>query len=547
MLDSEGFDKWAELFDEGAIQCDEAGEYPFAGYRKLFEEITRRILESGAEDVLDLGFGTGTLLKRLYDQGVRVYGQDYSAKMISIAQEKMPEAVLCQGDLREGLAEALRGRRYDAIISTYTLHHIPDEEKSAFLRSLLPLLRRRGCIYIGDVAFETREELLRCREACQEEWDDEEEYFVHEEIREPFPAMRFEKVSFCSGLLTLESPVLTTERLVIRRWEEEDAEALFPLAADPAVGPIAGWPPHQSVEESRNVIRSILSGPETYAVCLREDGRVIGSVGLHLQGHTDLTDRADECELGYWIGKPFWGHGYMTECAREILLRAFEDLGMRAVWCGYFDGNDRSRRVQEKCGFRYQWTSDDVDVPQMNEKRRGHVNRITHSEWLRDRAEEKSRAVAAEAEEDRFQIRRMTIGDYDRVYALWLSTKGMGLNTQDDSREGIERYLRRNPSTCFVAERDGEILGVILTGHDGRRGLIHHLAVREDERRQGIATKLLERATTALKEEGIRKVFLVAFKKNEEGNAFWKSKGFTLREDLNYWDEALAEMIRIDT
>ena len=411
MLDSEGFDKWAELYDQGAVRCDEAGEYPFAGYRKILSEISKRILESGAEDVLDLGFGTGTLLKSLYDRGVRVYGQDYSGKMISIAREKMPEATLCQGDLREGLAAELRSRRYDAIVSTYALHHIPDEEKTAFLASLLPCLKRGGCIYIGDVAFETREDLERCREANGEEWDDEEVYFVCDEIRASFPAMRFEAMSDCGGLLTLENPVLMTERLVLRRWEEEDAEALFPLAADPDVGPNAGWPPHKDVEESRKIVRMFMKCPEHYAVCLREDGRLIGAAALHFGKQTDLTDRTDECELGYWIGKPFWGRGFMTEAAKELLRRAFTDCGVRAVWCGYYEGNERSRRVQEKCGFIYQWTSEDVDVPQMHEKRRGHVSRITKMEWFSERASDRKK----EPKRNRMEYRHL---DYEKLRTL---------------------------------------------------------------------------------------------------------------------------------
>ncbi|MBP5294740.1 MAG: GNAT family N-acetyltransferase [Lachnospiraceae bacterium] len=141
----------------------------------------------------------------------------------------------------------------------------------------------------------------------------------------------------------------------------------------------------------------------------------------------------------------------------------------------------------------------------------------------------------------------MTIDDYDKVYALWLSTKGMGMNDQDDSREGIRQYLLRNPSTSFVAEKGAEIAGTILSGHDGRRGTIYHLAVREDLRRRGIASRLLEEALTALRAEGIRKVFLVAFRNNQEGNAFWESQGFPLREDLSYRDKVLMEMLRIDT
>ena len=175
---------------------------------------------------------------------------------------------------------------------------------------------------------------------------------------------------------------MTTERLILRPWRESDAEDLYRYAKDPAVGPIAGWPPHKSAEESRNIIHTVLSGKEAYALCLKSDGRAIGAIELKEKGHTDLTDRDDECELGYWIGKPFWGQGLMPEAAREMLRHAFENLGMRKVWCAYYDGNTRSRRVQEKCGFRYQWTTKNVPVPLMGETRTGHVNAITKEEWI---------------------------------------------------------------------------------------------------------------------------------------------------------------------
>ena len=174
---------------------------------------------------------------------------------------------------------------------------------------------------------------------------------------------------------------LETERLLLRRWEERDAEDLFLYAKDPEVGPIAGWPPHKNVEESREVIRNVLSGKEAYAVCWKEDGKPIGAIELKLKGHTDLTDREDACELGYWVGRPFWGQGIIPEAAAELLRHAFEDLGMREVWCGYYEGNARSKRVQEKCGFIFQWRSEDVDVPLMHEKRTGYVSRVTRGEW----------------------------------------------------------------------------------------------------------------------------------------------------------------------
>lgn len=144
-------------------------------------------------------------------------------------------------------------------------------------------------------------------------------------------------------------------------------------------------------------------------------------------------------------------------------------------------------------------------------------------------------------------VRLMTAGDYDAVRALWLSTAGMGLNDVDDSREGIEKFLRRNENTCFVAEENGEIHGVILAGNDGRRGYIYHTAVRESARKRGIGTALTDAAMDALSAEGITKVALVCFAKNEVGNDFWERRGFTARDDLTYRNKAIAELTRIDT
>ena len=175
---------------------------------------------------------------------------------------------------------------------------------------------------------------------------------------------------------------LETKRLILRPWLESDAEALYACAKDPDVGPSAGWPPHQSVEESRFVIRNVFNRQEAYAICLKQDGKPIGAIELKLNGHTDMTERDDECELGYWLGKSYWGRGIMPEAAREMLRHAFEDLGMTKVWCGYYEGNSKSKRVQEKIGFRFQWKTENIDVPLMHEKRNGYVSALTREEWL---------------------------------------------------------------------------------------------------------------------------------------------------------------------
>jgi len=144
------------------------------------------------------------------------------------------------------------------------------------------------------------------------------------------------------------------------------------------------------------------------------------------------------------------------------------------------------------------------------------------------------------------KIRTMTISDYDQVYSLWRSTPGMGLNDIDDSIEGINKYLARNPNTCFVAEREGKIVGVILAGHDGRRGFIYHTAVAREQQHQGIGSLLVNVAMEALKREGISKVALVVFERNEKGNTFWEKQGFTVRSDLVYRNKVITKLKRIE-
>lgn len=144
-------------------------------------------------------------------------------------------------------------------------------------------------------------------------------------------------------------------------------------------------------------------------------------------------------------------------------------------------------------------------------------------------------------------FRLMQISDYDSIYNLWINTPGMGLNSVDDSKEGIEKFLKRNPSTCFIAEENEKIVGVIMAGNDGRRGYIYHIAVLPEFRGKHIAKTLVENAMAALEKEGITKVALVVFEKNKNGNGFWEKIGFTVRNDLIYKNRTIAQMERIDT
>ena len=255
-----------------------------------------------------------------------------------------------------------------------------------------------------------------------------------------------------------------TERLILRRWEDSDAENLFEYAKDPDVGPIAGWPAHQSIEESRGVIQNVLNGKEAYAICLKADDKAIGTIELKLNGYTDMTERDDECELGYWLGKPFWGRGIMPEAVKEMFRHAFEDIGMTKVWVGYYEGNNKSKRVQEKCGFRYQWKSEGVDVPLMHEKRTGHVSSITKDQWQWDRLY----AAASAVRNERRISEYVTCGE---VSAAILSGTGkIYTGVCIDTCSTLRICAERNAIFNMITNGEQEIDKVIAILPDGSSG-----------------------------------------------------------------------------
>ena len=176
--------------------------------------------------------------------------------------------------------------------------------------------------------------------------------------------------------------ILHTDRLILRSWKEKDAEDLYKYASHPEVGPIAGWPVHTSVENSREVIRDVLSAPDTYAMVLKETGHPVGSIGLMVGEASNLRVPDNEGEIGYWIGVPYWGQGLVPEAVREIMRYGFEELKLEKMWCGYFDGNEKSKRVQEKCGFRYHHTKENVPCAIEGLLRTEHITCITREEWL---------------------------------------------------------------------------------------------------------------------------------------------------------------------
>lgn len=258
--------------------------------------------------------------------------------------------------------------------------------------------------------------------------------------------------------------MLETERLILRRWEKNDAESLYEYAKDPDVGPIAGWPAHRSIEESRDVIKNVFNGKEAYAICLKTDNKAIGAVELKLNGYTDMTERDDECELGYWLGKPFWGQGIVPEAVKEMLRHAFEEIGMTTVWVGYYEGNAKSKRVQEKCGFRYRWKSEDVDVPLLHEKRTGHVSSMTRDQWQWDRLY----AAAAAVRKERRISEYVTCGE---VSAAILSASGRiytGVCIDTCSTLGV--CAERNAIFNMITNGEQEIEKVIAILPDGSSG-----------------------------------------------------------------------------
>lgn len=205
MLDNKGFDLWADGYDKSVQLSEENDEYPFAGYKDVLNTIYNIVHKREKAKILDIGFGTGILTKRLYDDGYEIYGIDFSQNMIEIAKEKMPLASLIKYDFSKGLPEEIKDNSFDYIISTYAMHHLEDAEKNEFIEKLENYLNRDGKIIIGDIAFKTRELLEKCKTNYNEYWDDEEIYFVFEELKESLfnKNISFTEISHCSGVIQI--------------------------------------------------------------------------------------------------------------------------------------------------------------------------------------------------------------------------------------------------------------------------------------------------------------------------------------------------------
>lgn len=301
-------------------------------------------------------------------------------------------------------------------------------------------------------------------------------------------------------------PVLETERLVMRSWKPSDAEELFSYASDPRIGQRAGWPPHTSVEHSRQVIADVLSAPETYAVVLRETGLPVGCAGLLCgeNGNVPLVD--DEAEIGYWIGAPHWGRGLIPEAVCELERHAFEDLELSTLWCTWFDGNTQSQRVQQKCSFAYDRFDDAIG---------SHVSRLARDEW---------RVARWDAQCDRLidVAGELSQGLVDQLLAVWEASVRA---THDFLREAdivriagyVPEALRAVESLLVACDGDGRPAG--FCGVDSR--FVEMLFVRPDCRGFGIGSHLLK---TALEGYGVTRVDVN--EQNTQALRFYERRGF---------------------
>ena len=175
--------------------------------------------------------------------------------------------------------------------------------------------------------------------------------------------------------------ILETERLILRPWGEADAESLYEYAKDPLVGPAAGWVPHTDIEHSLHIIQDVLSYDESYAVTLKDEGKAIGSIGLTIGGENNISMGVHEANIGFWIGVPYWGQGLIPEATRELMRHAFRDLAITVLWSGYIDGNENSKRVQEKCGFHFHHSKYDRYWPPTQEIKTERITCIRKEEW----------------------------------------------------------------------------------------------------------------------------------------------------------------------
>ena len=312
---------------------------------------------------------------------------------------------------------------------------------------------------------------------------------------------------------------ITTDRLILRPWQESDADSLYKYAQDPAIGLAAGWPPHTSVEDSMNVIRTVFAAPETYAVVLKDTNEAVGSIGI-LSGENlhSAESHTNEAEIGYWIGKPYWGQGLIPEAVRCLLRRCFENLGVAVVWCAYYDGNVKSRRVMEKCGFRFHHTEEGKTSP-LGDVRTEHFMRMTKEEWK-----------AA-------QIRILAVtGDKKRYLPLLL----LG----DEQESMIDRYLEQGEMFVMLDLAETPVAIAVVTDEGNGTLELKNLAVAPLFQQKGYGRKMVEYLLRRYK--GRFHTLIAGTGDSKQTTSFYKHCGFSYSHTLpgffsKHYDHPIVE------
>ena len=324
---------------------------------------------------------------------------------------------------------------------------------------------------------------------------------------------------------------LFTQRLILRPWKLSDAEHLYQYAKNPKIGPAAGWPVHTSTENSREIIQTVFAQEETYAVCLKTDHAAMGCAAISIGSQSNLNLPDDEGELGYWIGEPFWGQGLIPEACIELIRRSFEDLKLKRLWCGYFEGNEKSRRVQEKCGFVYHHTNKDIHWKLMNDIRTEHVCVL-----------EPMRLGSGGGKEENYCIiRSLQRGEIARLKhflykAIFIPEGGnppaKNIVEQPQMRVYTDGFGTRKGDNCLVADSGGQAVGAVWTrimddyGHIDDDTPSFAISLDKEYRGKGIGTELMKRMLGLLKAQGYTKSSLAVQKTNTAAVKMYGRVGF---------------------
>jgi RimJ/RimL family protein N-acetyltransferase len=317
---------------------------------------------------------------------------------------------------------------------------------------------------------------------------------------------------------------LETARLILRPWNDGDADDLYRYACDPAVGPVAGWPVHRSVEHSRAVIGDVLSKPETYAVVPKRENHAVGSIGLMVGKASNLGLPDSEGEIGYWIGVPFWGKGMIPEAVGAMIRHAFDDLHLGKLWCGYFEGNDKSRRVQEKCGFVYHHTKKEMPWPLLGDIRTEHFTCLRREAW--------NGYLVRTPRQDEIPLLQDFL--YDAIFVPeGTDPPARDIVLKPELSVFVDRFGTRPEDRCLVADVCGQPVGAVWTrivdsyGYLDDETPVVSISVRKEWRGKGIGTRLMQRMLELLGTEGCRQVSLSVQKANPAVNLYRKT-GFEI-------------------